>query len=95
MADDIDQWLEGLGLSKYSGLFAENEIDIEVLPDLTDSDLRELDLPSGPKDVGACVPIPVSSCSGRCLIPWAGTRQPGLRFDTSKDAPPHKLPASL
>ena len=47
MARDIDQWLQGLGLSKYSGLFAENEIGLDVLPDLTEVDLKDLGIPLG------------------------------------------------
>ncbi len=47
MAREIDKWLEGLGLSKYSALFAENEMDLEVLPDLTEQDLKDLAIPLG------------------------------------------------
>jgi class 3 adenylate cyclase/predicted ATPase len=47
VARDIDQWLEGLGLSKYSGLFAENDIDWEILPDLEERDLEKLGLSLG------------------------------------------------
>ncbi|MEE8291083.1 MAG: adenylate/guanylate cyclase domain-containing protein, partial [Candidatus Tectomicrobia bacterium] len=47
MARDIDQWLKELGLSKYSELFAENEVDLEVLPDLTEQDLKDLAIPLG------------------------------------------------
>ncbi len=39
LSRDVDQWIEGLGLAKYSALFAENEVDLEVLPDLTEQDL--------------------------------------------------------
>ncbi len=47
MARNIDQWLERLSLSKYSELFAENEVDLEVLPDLTEQDLKDLAIPLG------------------------------------------------
>ncbi len=47
MALNIDQWLKGLGLSKYAGLFAENELDFDVLPDLTKADLKDLGIPLG------------------------------------------------
>jgi len=30
---NIHQWLEDLGLGKYAEVFAENEIDFEVLPE--------------------------------------------------------------
>ena len=45
--NDIGQWLNGLGLARYADLFAEHEIDGEVLPDLTDEDLEKLGLPLG------------------------------------------------
>jgi class 3 adenylate cyclase/tetratricopeptide (TPR) repeat protein len=38
----ITQWLASLGLSEYAGRFAENGIDISVLPDLTDQDLKDI-----------------------------------------------------
>ena len=38
----IADWLEKLGMSEYAGRFAENRIDVSVLPDLTDQDLRDL-----------------------------------------------------
>ena len=49
MAGDVEQWLERLGLAKYAKLFAENEVDFEVLPDLTEQDLKDLDIPLGPR----------------------------------------------
>ena len=49
MADGIAAWLEGLGLGQYVQAFVDNEIDVEVLPELTDEDLRELGLPMGPR----------------------------------------------
>lgn len=47
MARDIDQWLERIGLAKYAALFAENEVDLEVLSDLTEQDLKDLAIPLG------------------------------------------------
>jgi class 3 adenylate cyclase/predicted ATPase len=39
---DIGEWLRRLGLARYEAAFRENEIDYEVLPRLTEKDLREL-----------------------------------------------------
>ena len=39
---EIADWLEKLGMSEYAGLFAENGIDISVLGDLTDQDLKDI-----------------------------------------------------
>src|ERR1700676_4395531 len=38
----IADWLKNLGMSEYSECFAENRIDLSVLPDLTDHDLEKL-----------------------------------------------------
>ena len=47
MADDIAQWLEGLGLGQYVQAFAENDIDLKILPHLSDDDLKDLGLSLG------------------------------------------------
>lgn len=41
---DIRQWLEEHGLGKYEGLFTENEVDFEILPELTEPDLEKIGL---------------------------------------------------
>ncbi len=38
----VTEWLALLGLSEYADRFAENGIDISVLPDLTDQDLKDI-----------------------------------------------------
>src|ERR1700730_728176 len=38
----IADWLKNLGMSEYAQRFAENDIDIAVLPDLTDQHLKDL-----------------------------------------------------
>jgi hypothetical protein len=37
IAVDIATWLRGLGLERYEPIFRENEIDREVLPELSDA----------------------------------------------------------
>ena len=44
---DIATWLRDLGLERYERAFRENEIDAEVLPELTETDLVTLWLPLG------------------------------------------------
>ena len=44
---DVGAWLEELGLGGYKALFAENRVDADVLPDLTDADLEKLGIPLG------------------------------------------------
>src|ERR1700745_657507 len=43
----IADWLEKLGMSEYIQCFAENKIDVSVLPHLTDDDLKGLGVPLG------------------------------------------------
>ena len=43
---DIDGWLDGLGLSQYAEAFAKNDIDLDILPSLTSSDLAEIGISS-------------------------------------------------
>ena len=47
MADDIGQWLNELGLGQYEAVLAENDIELETLPHLSDDDLKELGLSLG------------------------------------------------
>ena len=44
---EIADWLKTLGMSEYAQRFAENDIDISVLRDLTDQDLKEIGVPLG------------------------------------------------
>jgi class 3 adenylate cyclase/tetratricopeptide (TPR) repeat protein len=46
---DIAAWLRELGLERYETAFRDNEIDAEVLPELTESHLTALGLPLGPR----------------------------------------------
>src|SRR3954451_11683849 len=39
---DVAEWLGGLGLGQYAKAFAENDVDAEVLQQLTADDLKEL-----------------------------------------------------
>ena len=43
----IAEWLASIGLGEYSQRFAENAIDLSVVRDLTEQDLKELGLPLG------------------------------------------------
>ncbi|MEM7252140.1 MAG: adenylate/guanylate cyclase domain-containing protein [Pseudomonadota bacterium] len=71
MASDITAWLTELGLEKYADAFIEAEVDLDVLPELEESDLRELGLPLGPrkkilraaKEVGANEPAPAADAA--------------------------------
>jgi hypothetical protein len=43
----IAEWLEKLGMSEYADRFAENKIDVSVLPHLTDQDLKNIGVALG------------------------------------------------
>ena len=36
---DVVAWLRGLGLERYAPAFSDNDVDSEVLPELTSDDL--------------------------------------------------------
>jgi len=65
---DIAAFLAALGLDKYAGVFAENEVDLDALAHLSDDDLKELGLPLGPRrkivaalrEAPAAAPAPVA-----------------------------------
>lgn len=42
MAGNIRQWLDGLGLARYAKTFEENELDLDLVTDLSDADLKDL-----------------------------------------------------
>jgi len=43
---NIDSWLEGIGLAQYAELFRSNDIDGELLHQLTGDDLKEIGVTS-------------------------------------------------
>jgi class 3 adenylate cyclase/ABC-type transport system involved in cytochrome c biogenesis ATPase subunit len=47
----IEDWLDGLGLGKYSRVFVENDVDHRALPHLNDADLQELGVSLGHRKV--------------------------------------------
>ncbi len=44
---ELKRFLEQRGLGKYAQVLLENAIGLDVLPDLADSDLKEIGLPLG------------------------------------------------
>jgi class 3 adenylate cyclase/predicted ATPase len=44
---EIGDFLEKLGMSEYGECFAQNKIDLSVLPHLTDQDLKDIGIPLG------------------------------------------------
>ena len=46
MPDHVSGWLEQLGLGQYASNFIDNDIDAQLLTQLTDTDLKELGISS-------------------------------------------------
>ncbi len=44
---DIRLWLQEIGLGHYGDVFARNDVDLDLLPELSDEDLRELGVSLG------------------------------------------------
>jgi class 3 adenylate cyclase len=61
----MQQWLEKLGLGQYAQRFAENDIDVSVLPYLTDADLEKIGVSLGHrrKILAAIAELPGASLS--------------------------------
>ena len=49
MPSDIETWLQNLSLEKYSDVFVRSEVDLDAVRHLSEDDLKELDLPLGPR----------------------------------------------
>ena len=43
---DIGAWLRGLGLGQYEQLFRDNDVDSDLLPQLSAEDLKEIGVAS-------------------------------------------------
>ena len=43
---DVASWLRNLGLERYEAAFRENDVDAELLPNLTADDLKEIGVTS-------------------------------------------------
>ena len=49
MPPSLGEWLTANGLSEFQQVFVDNQVDLTVLPLLTEADLKELGLPLGPR----------------------------------------------
>ncbi|MCP3395026.1 AAA family ATPase [Bradyrhizobium sp. CCGB12] len=75
----IAHWLHALGLEQYAQRFAENEIDVSILPHLTDQDLKDIGIPLGHRrKILAAISGPASSAQAAIepsadSTPWKTT----------------------
>ena len=42
MSQQVSEWLDGLGLSQYADNFAKHEVGLQILPEISDADLKEM-----------------------------------------------------
>ena len=82
---EIADWLEKLGMSEYAQRFAENDIDIEVLGELTDTDFDRLGVSIGHrrkllKALAAHVPTPAGAPPTKSITDTAERRQVTVMF---------------
>jgi SAM domain (Sterile alpha motif) len=93
----IADWLEKLGMSEYAQRFAENDIDIEVLGELTDTDFDRLGVSIGHrrkllKALAAGVPVAnaarPSSAVGARLPPGPSQRCGSASYRSSRRRAP-------
>ena len=61
----IEEWLNGLGLGKYSKVFAENDVDLRALPHMNDADLQALGVSLGHRKIMLAAITPVTSQPSR------------------------------
>jgi SAM domain (Sterile alpha motif) len=82
---EITDWLTRLGLPEYAGAFAENGIDVSVLPHLTDQDLKDIGVLLGHrwKILAAVAELPGKSPSASRPFPPLGPHSPKL-WDTDE-----------
>jgi hypothetical protein len=86
----IADWLEKLGMSEYAQRFAENDIDIEVLGDLTDVDFDRLGVSIGHRrkmmrTIKEFAGLSVSAVTQRPASATTERRQPqGIRQSVAK-----------
>ena len=77
---EVADWLSALGMSEYAQRFAENRIDLSVLPELTDQHLKDLGIPLGDRlkmlrairELTDAVPGSPQDCADRAQTPRVG-----------------------
>jgi class 3 adenylate cyclase/tetratricopeptide (TPR) repeat protein len=72
---DVAAWLWTLGLEQYEPIFRQNEIDHEVLPELTEADLEKLGVPMGHRKRLVRVIGRMSAADQTAASPAAGQQQ--------------------
>ena len=84
----IADWLEKLGMAEYIERFAENRIDISVLPDLTDQHLKDLGIALGDR-------LKMLRAIHELADPIPASPQPTLAEPDSQDATNRRQPQPI
>ena len=87
----IAEWLASLGLAEYAQRFAEHQVDVSVLPDLTDQDLIELGLPLGHRRK---LLRAIAELDGNALAPAEASTEPVPRDEAERRAARRSRPRS-
>jgi hypothetical protein len=76
---DVSEWLRGLDLGQYEALFRQNDIDADVLSELTESDFAQLGISLGHRKrllraiAALATPPVISTAPGATKPPQAST----------------------
>jgi len=84
----IADWLKKLGMPEYGGRFAENGIDLSVLPHLTDQDLKDMGVLLGHRRKMLAAIGELSSRPAAAPAPATGTPTGPAAILTAGAAPP-------
>jgi hypothetical protein len=76
MSNDVHLWLRALGLEQYSDAFAASDIDMRVLPQLTEADLRELGLSLGHRKILMAAVAVLGTASRPAAVATGAKHQP-------------------
>ena len=79
----IADWLEKLGMSEYAQRFAENGVDVSVLPHLTDQDLKDIGVLLGHRRKMLVAIANLGNAAAVAVSPPASLSGPPVEVDTT------------
>ncbi|UXN67395.1 SAM domain-containing protein (plasmid) [Phyllobacterium sp. A18/5-2] len=74
--DDVRKWLSRLKLDHLAKVFEVNQVDFDTLRLLSDGDLRDMQIPLGPRKKLLTAIKRLIDESGKVLAPISGERSP-------------------
>lgn len=88
MGFDVLKWLNGLGLDQYADAFSQNDIDAQVLPLLTNEDLKEIGVSLGHRKI-------ILASLQELFGPPGGKPEPSAPHDPGGESPFAAPPQTL